>query len=86
MSRLKRLAQSVLKWIRLLTTTKDNQTPDVIRIGSVLIGLQFLVLAAFDAFVLRNAFDPSNYGTGAAAILAATGAALWAKRGDEPST
>lgn len=76
--------RTMLRWLRALTTSRDNQTPDVIRIGAILIGAQFLVLAAFDAYVLRNGFDPSNYGAGAAALLGATGAALWAKRKDEP--
>lgn len=71
-------------WLRGLTTSRDNQTPDVIRIGAVLIGAQFVINAAFDLFALHNAFDPTNYGTGAASILAATGAALWAKCKDEP--
>lgn len=78
------MIRTALHWLRKLTTSRDNQTPDVIRLGSILIGAQFVALATFDALVLRNPFDPSNYGTGAAAILAATGAALWAKRNDEP--
>lgn len=80
------LIRTILRWVRKLTTSKDNQTPDVIRIGAILIGAQFLALATFDALVLRNGFDPSTYGTGAAAILASTGAALWAKRKDEPES
>jgi hypothetical protein len=71
-------------WVRKLTTSRDNQTPDVIRITAILISAQFLGLAAYDALTLENGFDPANYGAGAAAILAATGAALWAKRNDEP--
>lgn len=78
------IARTILGWIRKLTTSRDNQTPDVIRIGALLIGAQFLVLAGWDIAVSGNPFDPANYGTGAAAILAATGAALWAKRKDEP--
>lgn len=74
----------VLHWLRLLTTSRDNQTPDVIRIGAIAVGLQFVVNAGFDIFALNNQFDPSNYGTGAAAILAATGVALGFKRKDEP--
>jgi hypothetical protein len=76
--------KTILRWVRQLTTSKDNQTPDVIRIGAILIGIQFLILAGWDVAKAGNPFDPSNYGTGAAAILAATGAALWAKRKDEP--
>jgi hypothetical protein len=78
--------RAVLRWVRKLTTSRDNQTPDVIRIGAILIGAQFLTLASYDAFFLKNGFDPSTYGTGAAAILASTGAALWAKRRDEPES
>lgn len=78
------LLRLIASWVRKLTTSRDNQTPDVIRIGAILIGAQFLVLAAFDAVALRNSFDPTSYGTGAAAILAATGAALGLKRKDEP--
>lgn len=78
------MIKTIIGWARQLTTSRDNQTPDVIRIGSILLGAQFLALAGFDALVLHNSFDPSNYGTGAAALLAATGAALWAKRKDEP--
>lgn len=74
----------IRRWLRELTTSRDNQTPDVIRIGAILIGAQFVAHAAFDLFALNNGFDPTSYGTGAAAILAATGAALWAKRNDEP--
>lgn len=78
------MIRTIRRWLRELTTSRDNQTPDVIRIGAVLIGLQFVLNAGLDLIILRNPFDPSNYGTGAAAILAATGAALWAKRTDEP--
>jgi hypothetical protein len=68
--------RTILRWIRLLTTGKDNRTPDAIRIGSILIGFQFLFLAAWSVIYQGHPFDPTNYGTGAAAILAATGAAL----------
>lgn len=80
------MISTMISWVRKLTTTRDNETPDVIRIGSILVGVQFVALATFDALALRNGFDPTNYGTGAAAILAATGAALWAKRSDEPGS
>jgi oligoribonuclease (3'-5' exoribonuclease) len=79
-----RLIKRVLRWVRMLTTGADNSTPDVIRIGSILTGAQFLVLAAWNVFVLGNPFDALNYGSGAAALLAATGAALGMKRLSEP--
>jgi hypothetical protein len=71
-----RILLAILHFIRKITTGKDNQTPDLIRIGGILLGFQFLLLAGWDAFALRNAFDPMAYGGGAAALLAAIGAAL----------
>lgn len=79
-----KFCRTVLQWIRELTTSRNNRTPDVIRIGSILIGAQFLFLAGYGVVFLQNPFDPELYGLGAASILAATGAALWAKRKDEP--
>lgn len=71
-------------WLRHLTTGKDNTTPDVVRILGLLIGVQFILNAGW-AIVVQNApFDPTNYGTGAAALLAAIGAALGLKAKCEP--
>nr|WP_294850060.1 hypothetical protein [uncultured Sphingomonas sp.] len=39
-------------------------------------GTQFVLLASWHVMVLSKDFDPMAYGTGAAALLAATGAAL----------
>lgn len=80
-----KLISAIIGWVRKLTTSRDNQTPDVIRIGAILIGTQFVAHAGYDLLALEHAFDPTSYGTGAAAILAATGAALGMKRGDEPN-
>lgn len=71
-----RFLRCCLRWLRKLTTTHDNRTPDAIRIGSILLGAQFLFLAAWSVMYLGNPFDPMAYGSGAAALLAATGAAL----------
>lgn len=79
-----RVLTGILSVIRKLTTGRDNKTPDVIRIGGILLGLQFVLLAGFDAVALHNAFNPQEYGLGAAALLAAIGAALRMKRSDEP--
>lgn len=78
-----RVLLAILMFIRKLTTGRDNHTPDLIRIGGVLIGFQFILLAGWDAFGLRNAFDPMAYGGGAAALLAAIGAALRLKQTSE---
>lgn len=78
-----RVLLSILMFIRKITTGRDNETPDLIRIGGILIGFQFVLLAGWDAFGLRNAFDPMAYGGGAAALLAAIGAALRFKQSTE---
>ena len=78
-----RILTAILLFIRKITTGKDNETPDLIRIGGILLGFQFIVLAGWDAFGLRNAFDPMAYGGGAAALLAAIGAALRMKEPTE---
>jgi hypothetical protein len=80
-----RFILGVLSVVRKLTTGRDNSTPDIIRIGGILLGAQFLVLAAWDAFGLRNGFDAMAYGTGAAALLGAIGMALRLKAPDEPT-
>ena len=79
-----RFIRQLLVIIRGLTTGKDNETPDVIRIGGILLGTQFILLAGFDAFALKHAFDPMAYGGGAAALLASIGAALRMKQSSEP--
>lgn len=79
-----RTLQAILLFIRRLTTGKDGTTPDVIRIGGILLGAQFLLLAGWDVIALAHAFDPQNYGLGAAALLAAIGAALRWKQSTEP--
>lgn len=80
-----RALKSILSVIRKLTTGRDNSTPDVIRIGGILLGFQFVLLAGWDVFGLGHAFDPMAYGGGAAALLAAIGAALRMKSSDEPA-
>jgi hypothetical protein len=79
-----RFLRSIASWLRRLTTSIDNQTPDVIRIGVILFGLQAMGLAAWDALYLKHQYDMMNYCGGAAALLAAAGAALRMKRKDEP--
>jgi len=74
----------MLSWLRKLLTGRDNQTPDVVRVLGVLMGIQFMVNAGWDLVVHTHHFDPNAYGLGAAALLAAIGAALGLKRKDEP--
>lgn len=78
------IIKTVLRWLRKLTTGKDNETPDAIRIGSILLGTQFLFLAFWSIVVTGHEFDALNYGSGAAALLAATGFALGMARYTQP--
>lgn len=78
------MLKTLLAWVRILTSSRDNKTPDVIRIGGILLGTQFMILAGWDILAHGHHFDPMNYGTGAAALLAAIGAALRLKKCDEP--
>jgi len=81
---MRKLLRTMLRWLRLLTSSRDNQTPDIIRIGSILFGMWALGLTAWDVLVLNHQFDMLNYSGGVAAILTSTGAALGLKRKDEP--
>ena len=81
---MRNLLRTLLRWLRHLTSSRDNQTPDVIRIGAIMFGMWALGLSAWDVLVLNHQFDMLNFGGGAAALLGATGAALGLKRRDEP--
>ena len=76
---------SVLHAIRRLCTSRDNKTPDVIAIGGMLLGAQFLILAHIAVVQKEQQFDPMAYGGGAAALIAAIGAALRMKPEDGPA-
>lgn len=80
------LVRRLLFWVRALTTGRDNETPDLIRIGGILLGAQYLILAGWSVLALDNAFDALSYGSGAAALLAAIGAALRMKASTEPNS
>ena len=65
-------------------TGKDNDTIDI---GRVLWGLgvfSFILFAGYVVFYSK-AFDPIAYGAGFAAVLAAGGAAIRIKDGEEPT-
>lgn len=64
---------AILQWLQRLTTGNDNATPDVIRLGSILLGMQFMLLSAYSVVYQGHSFDPISFATGAAAILAGTG-------------
>lgn len=76
----RRVILGALQAVRRLCTARDNETPDVIAIGGMLLGFQFLVLAHIAVVAKGQQFDPMAYGGGAAALLAAIGAALKLKQ------
>lgn len=67
-----------------LATTRDGVSFDVVRVGGMLTGAVFLGLAIYHVVVLKQAFDPMAYGTGAAALFAGIGVGVGAKAKDEP--
>lgn len=77
-------ASAVSGWLHKLVTGKDNQTPDIVRVLGALMGIQFIVNSGWDLVVHSHEFDATAYGTGAAALLAAIGAALGLKHRAEP--
>ena len=71
---------SVLKDI---STGKDGETYDCVRVYGGLAILVFLSLSIAD-FVVTLEFNYMAFGTGFAAIIGSMGGALWAKQGTEP--
>lgn len=74
----------MFRWLRYLTTGKDNQTPDVLRVLGIMMGLQFVLNSGWSLAILGKDWDPNAYGLGAAALLAALGVALRAAAPTEP--
>ena len=71
-----RIVARVAKFIRYLTTAKDNETPSLTRILSVIGGLQFFFLSHW-AFVMRGQdFEPALWGTGLGLMLTAIATAI----------
>ena len=68
------------RFIREITTARDNRTTDLVRVTGLAIAIQFIWLAAVNG----QKFEPTSYGTGAGLILAALGAAMRVARPTEP--
>ena len=64
-------------------TTSNGEDYDVGRILWVLSVLDGIAYAGVDLFILKSPFNIVNYGIGIGSLLAAGGAALWAKRDTE---
>ena len=70
------------RFIREITTARDNQTSDLVRVTGLGGAVQFVWLAAAN----WERFDPVGYGTGFGLILAALGTAMRVARPTEPGS
>jgi hypothetical protein len=73
-----------MKLLRDIFTGKDNTTYDLGRISWALSVIWFLSASTYN-MVITSTFDMIAAGTGLGGILAAGGAALALKSGDEPN-
>ncbi len=71
------------KVIKDALTTSTGEDYDVGRILWVLSVLAGIGYAGIDLLILKSPFNIVNYGIGIGSLLAAGGAALWAKKGTE---
>ncbi len=72
--------QKLLKFFREITTGRDNQSADIVRVTGLAMAVQYVWLGAAN----WQAFEPVAYGTGAGLMLAALGAAMRVARPTEP--
>lgn len=77
---IRRAWDTFAKFIREITTARDNHTSDLIRVTGLAMAVQFVWLAGAN----WDKFSPTEYGTGAGLILAALGAAMRVARPTEP--
>lgn len=68
--------------LREITTARDNQTTDLVRVTGLASAVQFVWLGAAN----WERFEPVAYGTGAGLILAALGTAMRVARPTEPGS
>lgn len=68
------------RFVREITTARDNETTDLIRVTGLAMAVQYIWLAAAN----WRGFEPVAYGTGAGLMLAALGAAMRVARPTEP--
>lgn len=73
---IRRWFAAIGRFIRYITTAKDNETPSLTRILSIIGGLQFFFLSHW-AFVVRGQdFEPMIWAGGLAAMLPAIAIAI----------
>lgn len=71
-------------WVGRLITGIDNHTPDLARLLWLLMGLEFIGLAAWTVMFNHEHFDMVAFGTGAGLVLTAGGIAVAVKSKTEP--
>jgi hypothetical protein len=73
---LRRLFQQLAKLVRYLTTARDNQTPSLTRIFTLLAAVQWLGLAGWAVVFAQQPFDPVAYGSGFGLMITGFAVAL----------
>jgi hypothetical protein len=71
------------RFLREITTARDNETADIIRVAGLAMAVQFIWLAGASV-AGGHPFDPMAYAGGAGALLAALGVAMRVARPTEP--
>lgn len=70
--------------LRQMLTGRDNATLDLGRVSWVVSLLAVITAAVLNSILLRQAIDLVAFSTAIGAVVAAHGAALWAKKDTEP--
>lgn len=81
----RRLWDRFARFVREITTARDNETSDLIRVTGLAMSGQYIWLAGASSWQ-GHPFDPVAYGTGAGLMIAALGAAMRVARPTEPGS
>lgn len=76
--------KTLLSFLKDITTTKDGESFDVIRVSLIIAGLSLIFLAAWDVIANRTHFNALEFGGGIGTLLGGAGLGIGAKRKDEP--
>lgn len=86
--KMKKLLANIFKLIRYLTTAKDNETPSLTRILSIVGGIYFFILSTVVYMVKDQTFTPLEWASGFAALMTSIAVsirvALPANSGNDP--
>lgn len=72
-----------LKWFKDILTGIDGESFDIARVSGAVAVVAQCALAGVHLYI-SHTFDAMSFGTGAAAIIAATGASIKMKQDTEP--